>query len=62
MKTVIYNVVAYRKGATGRKGNIFKSIPCISMSQAIATCQKWIYEHEDLYYYSIERNIINKND
>lgn len=62
MKKVTYNAVAYSKGNSGRKGvaKMIAKFEC--MSDAINNLQKWIYLHEDLYYYTIERKIIVENE
>lgn len=62
MKKTIYKTVAYQKGATGRKGQakISKTFDCVT--EAIKELQKWVWIHEDSYYYSIEREIIIENE
>lgn len=62
MKKTIYKTVAYQKGATGRKGQIKMSEEFNCMSEAIRKLQEWIYQHEDIYYYSIEREITIENE
>ena len=62
MKEINYYVRAYKKGNTGRKGPIALESVYNDISKAIIKCQQLIYQHEDLYYYSIERVIITKNE
>ena len=62
MKEINYYVRAYKKGSTGRKGPIALESVYNDISKAIIKCQQLIYQHEDLYYYSIERVIITKNE
>lgn len=62
MKKTVYRTIAYQKGATSRKGpiKITKTFDC--MSEAVKALQSWVWLHEDLYYYSIEREIIIENE
>lgn len=62
MKKIIYKAKAYRKGKTGRKGEVWGELEYNNMSDAIKKIQDWVYLHEDLYYYSIEREIIIENE
>lgn len=62
MKKTIYKTVAYQKGTTGRKGPIKIEKKFESISEAIEILQNWVWLYEDLYYYSIEREIIIKNE
>lgn len=62
MKKTVYNAIAYKKGNTGRKGQIIFESVFNCMTDAIKKIQEWVYLHEDLYYYTIERKIIVKNE
>lgn len=62
MKKIIYKARAYRKGKTGRKGEIWGELEYDTMNYAIKKIQDWVYLYEDLYYYSIEREIVIKNE
>ena len=62
MKKITYNTVAYIKGSTGRKGAVKMTAKFNCMSDAIKKLQEWIYQHEDLYYYTINREIIIENE
>lgn len=62
MKKITYNVVAYIKGNTGRKGNAKMTVVFDCMSDAIKKLQEWAYKYEDLYYYTINREITIKNE
>ena len=62
MKKTVYKTIAYQKGVTGRKGPVkmTKTFNCIT--EAVKVLQNWVWLHEDLYYYSIEREIIIENE
>ena len=62
MKKITYNVVAYNKGNTGRKGVAKMTVKFNSMSDAIKKLQEWVYQYEDLYYYTINREITIENE
>ena len=62
MKKTYYYVRVYKKGNTGRKGPVAFESVFEYISEAIKKCQEYIYKHEDLYYYSIERKIITENE
>lgn len=62
MKKIVYKAKAYKKGSTGRKGGVWGELEYDTISEAIKKIQDWVYLHEDLYYYSIEREIIIKNE
>lgn len=62
MKKTYYYVRAYKKGSTGRKGPVALESIFENISDAIKKCQEYVYIHEDLYYYSIKREIKQENE
>lgn len=62
MKKTRYYIRAYKKGNTGRKGPVALKSTADDISDAIKKLQKWIWLHEDLYYYTIDRKIIIENE
>ena len=62
MKKIYYYTRIYRKGSTGRKGPIVFESKSECISEAIKKCQEYVYKHEDLFYYSIEREIKLENE
>ena len=62
MKKIAYNAIGYIKGSTGRKGPVKMTVKFNNISDAIKQLQEWVYLHEDLYYYTIDREIIIENE
>lgn len=62
MKKTIYKAIAYEKGNTGRKGKIAFEAIADCMSDAVKKVQIWVWQHEDLYYYTIERKNMIENE